>query len=99
MCKVARKAGDTGTFWRLQKECRLVLQRDKTEVLSWDGAPQREAPAGMVLARFEMEEERGALTWIALYVLPVGDISSHWIQRVPSDIGSSSRSAPPSIGF
>ena len=61
MCRVARKAGGTGTLWRLQKECRLVLQKDKTEVLSWDGTLQREAPAGMVLSRLEMEGEWGAL--------------------------------------
>ena len=66
MCRVAREAGGTGTLWRLQKECRLVLQRDKTEVLSLDGALQREAPAGMFLARLEMEGEWGALTWLSL---------------------------------
>ena len=62
MYRVARKARDTGTFWRVKKECRLVLQRDTTEVLSLDGPLQKEAPACMVLARMEMEGERGALT-------------------------------------
>ena len=84
---------------RLQEECRLVLQRDKAGVLSWDGVLRMEAPAGMVLARLEMEGERGALTCFLCYGLPVRDISSHRIQGVPSAIGSSSRSAPPSIGF
>ena len=41
----------------------------------------------------------GALTLLSLLWSARRDISSHWIQGVPSDIGSSSRSAPPSIGF
>ena len=36
---------------RLREECGLILQREKSEVLSWDGTLPMEASNGMVLAR------------------------------------------------
>ena len=54
-------------------------------MLSWDGALPREAPAAVVLAGLKAEGEHlpGFFAMVC-----------HWIQGVPSGIGSSSPSAP-----
>ena len=55
---------------RLREECGLLLQREKTEVLSWDGILPGGAPAGMVLAGLEVEGDH--LPGFLCYGVPVG---------------------------
>ena len=78
-------------------ECGLVLQKNKADLLSWDGALPWEAPAAMVLAKLEVETEH--LSGFLCYGMSVGNISSHWIQGVPSGVWSPSLSALPSSHF